>query len=307
MVRRTLWALVIALSAGCTSVPLNKNYKGPEPLPLEFQVLTAPAPPETTSLILEQENDDYFLYNLIINSSRSSLYIPKKTNHKKSPVIIITPGMGGGEVVTNILVQGCVDNGLAAIVLDQPSFLHPENDGVELELILEQATKNSRSIIDWIYTQPNLDHSRIGTIGYSMGAIRNMILAAVEPRIKSHVFIMGGGNLAQMILESLETRHYVLERLRKEHLSNKGLINDLENINLDPANLAPYIDARDVLMVISRFDSIVPTKRQEEMRNLMGGPRAIYIPTGHVTGALTIYYLRRKMIEFYKQEFSQDN
>lgn len=304
--RKTLLALVIALSAGCTSVPLNKNYKGPEPLPLEFQVLTAPAPPETTSLVLEQENTNYSVYTLIINSSRSSLYIPKKTIHKKSPVIIITPGLGGSGPINNIFVEGCIDNGISAILLDQPEFLDPTKDGTQLELTLEQCIKNARAIVDWIYTQPNLDHSRIGSIGYSMGAIRNLILAAVEPRIKSHVFIMGGGNLAQMILESFETRDYVWQRKKKENLTDDKLLTDLKNIILDPEYLAPCIDARHVLMVISRFDLIVPTKRQEEIRNLMGGPRTIYIPTGHVTGAITIYYLRRKMGEFYRQEFSQE-
>ena len=304
--RKTLWALVIALSAGCTSVPLNKNYKGPMPLPQEYNLLTAPRKPEAISFVLLEEQQNYSVYSLTIDRSKSIVYLPRKSRHEKSPVIFITPGMGGGEVVNNILAQGCVDNDLAAIVLDQPSFLDPENNGQELELIFEQATRNSRAIIDWIYSQPNLDHSRIGSIGYSMGAIRNMILAAVEPRVKSHVFIMGGGNLPEIILESLETQNYVWQRKKKEHLDDSQLINDLENIILDPADLAPYINARDVLMVISRFDAIVPTKRQEEIRNLMGGPRTIYIPTGHTTGAITIYYLRKKMVEFYKQEFSQE-
>ncbi len=301
---KTFWALVLSLAAGCISVPIDKNYNGPEPLPAKYDVLTSPKN-SRTSVVLREKLPTYSIYDLFIGSSRSSLYVPKIS--KKVPVVLITPGMGGGDLINEILAEGCVDNDIAAIILDQPNFLSPQNDGSDLELALEYCTRNARSVVDWVCSQKRFDSENIGSVGYSMGAIRNMVLAAVDQRIRSHVFIMGAGNLPKMILESEEAKRYVFERKKNESLNDDELLKDLENIILDPADLAKYIDARNVLMVISRFDSIVPTRRQEEIRRLMGCPRTIYIPTGHATGALTIFYLRKKMVEFYKQEFIQDN
>lgn len=300
--RRIIWALMFSL-ASCTSVPLNKDYKGPEPVPSEYAVLTSPRKPEKSCVVLRERFQNYAVYDLMIDGSASTLYVPKKKGREKSPVILITPGMGGGDLINEVFAEGCVDNGISAIVLDQPNFLSPQNDGKDLELVIAYCTRNARSVVDWVCSKPFFDSEKIGSIGYSMGAIRNMVLAAVDSRIKSHVFIMGAGNLPRMILESKEAERYVFERKKNESLTDEELLKDLENIILDPADLAKYIDARNVLMVISRFDSIVPTKRQEEIRTLMGGPRTIYIPTGHATGAVTIFYLRRKMAEFYENEF----
>jgi len=91
--RKTLWALVIALSAGCTSVSLNKDYKGPMPLPLEYDLLTAPRKPEAISFVLLEEQQNYSVYSLTIDGSKSIFYLPRKSRHEKSPVIFITPGM----------------------------------------------------------------------------------------------------------------------------------------------------------------------------------------------------------------------
>ena len=294
-------ALILSLSMGitstlmpgCVSVPLNPNYEGPKPLPQRFEDLTSPARPQNMSVALVRKEEGYSVYTLNIDGCKSSLYMPrikrKKGEEKnKFPTVIITPGMGGGEILTNYIAEGFVDSGISAIILNQPDFLEPEDDGNDLERKLEESTRNARSVVNWIHSQNKyFDLDRTGSLGISMGAIRNMILAAVEPRIEANIFVMGGGNLPHIVLESGETAKYVIERKRREGLSDEGLIEDLSSVVLDPANLAQYIDARGVLMIISRFDTIVPTKRQIEIRELMGGPRTIYIPTGHVSGGMS--------------------
>jgi dienelactone hydrolase len=60
----------------------------------------------------------------------------------------------------------------------------PQRNRFTLAEICEQTVRDCRRGLDYLATRPEIDSSRIGVAGYSMGAWQVFPLAAVEPRVK---------------------------------------------------------------------------------------------------------------------------
>jgi hypothetical protein len=57
--------------------------------------------------------------------------------------------------------------------------------------------------------------------------------------------------------------------------------------------------------VLAKFDEAVPYASQLELYNTMGQPEAITLPTGHITAAAYIFYLRSRVLEFFDRKLSE--
>ena len=49
----------------------------------------------------------------------------------------------------------------------------------------------------------------------------------------------------------------------------------------DPFLLAKHVDPRKIFQVITRRDESVPTALQQRLRDALGGPESLSLPTGH--------------------------
>jgi hypothetical protein len=63
------------------------------------------------------------------------------------------------------------------------------------------------------------------------------------------------------------------------------------------------VDAQRVLLVLTRSDAIVPFESQEELRETMGQPETLYLPTGHRPSVLYFPLLRNSAFEFFQRQF----
>jgi hypothetical protein len=71
-----------------------------------------------------------------------------------------------------------------------------------------------------------------------------------------------------------------------------------EHIRTDPISLAPCINTNQVLMIMTKFGTLVPCESQSALRAAKSNPQAISISTGGVTAAVYSPYLARKACEF---------
>jgi hypothetical protein len=76
-----------------------------------------------------------------------------------------------------------------------------------------------------------------------------------------------------------------------------------EHILSDPMSLARYIDPERVLVVLAKFDDAIHYDKQLELLDAMGNPEAITLPTGHVTTAAYLFYLRSSVLDFFNRQF----
>jgi hypothetical protein len=59
-------------------------------------------------------------------------------------------------------------------------------------------------------------------------------------------------------------------------------------------------------MLLAKYDKAVPYENQRQLYTAMGQPDAITLPTGHVTAAAYIFYLRSSVLKFFDRELAAD-
>jgi dienelactone hydrolase len=114
--------------------------------------------------------------------------------------------------------------------------------------------KDIARTIDYLQTRPDVDHERIGFMGFSRGAAMIPITLAQEPRIKTAALLIPGFYLARPAPE------------------------------VDVFNFTPRV-TQPVLMLSGRFDSIFPDRSQLPFFDTLGTAtdrkRRIVYDTGH--------------------------
>jgi len=141
--------------------------------------------------------------------------------------------------------------------------------------------------------QPEIDANRIGSFGISYGAVLHVVLAAVEPRVRYHIFAMPGAPIADVIVTCPDPgiKKWVKE-LRSVGWTKDELHQALKKvIKTDPLYLAPYVPKKRVMVMMALFDRIVGAHRTFRLWNALNRPRLRLIPLGHYGGVLVYPYL----------------
>ncbi len=299
---------------------MNRHYAGPGKLPAETAAYYSyeRSRPEATETLLE-EKKTYRVKRVTLPASKASS--PGDTAVKqdtivldyyeikgggKTPVVIVLPVLGGNNNESELFCSYFAEHGYASLIVHrdrkQKEFVNLQN----IEWSLRDMVVDNKIVIDWLMTRNEIDADRIGVFGASMGGIKASLLLSLDPRIKAGVIALAGGDLPYMFWNSKEKG--IIERIdalmRKSKLSREELYGILRNkIKTDPLPLAPYMDARNILLVQPVFDKIVPYRKQRELGKAIGGPERIHLLAGHYTSIAYIYYVRRASLRFFEKKF----
>lgn len=107
--------------------------------------------------------------------------------------------------------------------------------------IYMQTTRDYRRAIDYLETRPDIDKSRIGAVGYSMGGTQTFLLTGVEPRIKAACAIAAPADNSKWS-------------------------------PIAPQNFARGIASRPFLTIIGRSDELCPLARAKAVHALIPSP-----------------------------------
>jgi dienelactone hydrolase len=118
-----------------------------------------------------------------------------------------------------------------------------------------QWSKDLGRTIDYLETRPDIQHEKVGFLGFSLGGAMGFILPAVENRLKANVLISGGRRSWDVLPE------------------------------IDSVNFAPRVTV-PTLMLNGRFDFFFLEPGQREIFSLLGTPpehkRHVLLDAGHV-------------------------
>lgn len=312
-------SVVFAQLCACASVQtLPDAYQAPAPLPPDYLAqFCYEAAPILDELTLVKEKKSYRLFEVSINSdleaydddSRISFDFYKPSNYAPSPVVLLLPILNGTKHLMRPFAWKFVNNGYAVLIVDtlQGSTLledleHPE-EAIRLTI------QRHRRVIDWVETRPDLDLSRLGVFGASLGGFNALFLAAMDERVRVVSPALIGGSLPYVLVTSNERR--IVEATDKlkasSSMNDQQLMEFLtENIQTDTLAIAPHVNADRVLMVLTKYDKTVPYDSQLRLRDAMGHPQAITLPTGHITAAAYLFYLRSRVLKFFDRKLSED-
>jgi hypothetical protein len=177
-----------------------------------------------------------------------------------------------------------------------------------LNPMIRRMVLDHKRVIDWLETLPDVDAGRVGIFGISMGGIKGAMLAPLDNRIRAAIIGLAGGDLPYILTYSTEPG---LTKKREEFLKEHGLTPEQAEgelrklITRDPLIYAPYIDPEKVLLVLARYDTVVPIAKGLELKEKMGNPETIMLPSGHYTAVLSIPYIKSQSFDFFEKRFAE--
>jgi hypothetical protein len=307
--------LILFTSAiGCAHTRMNEHYQGRKIIPddVRIEYMCEKFNGKTTSEMVE-ETDDYVLWKIVLHGCYSingehDIIIDyyESMNTQKVPVIMVLPILGGSNYFANSFANCFAGEDFSAVIVRRQK---KHKDFKNLDMIninLNQIVYDLKQALDWIWRQPGIDSERIGVFGISMGSIKAALISSLDNRIKASVMCLVGGNLAEIIATSDE-KGIVRRReayMKKHDMSQDELCNILQSkITCDPINYAEYIDAKNSLMVLGCFDSVVPYKNGIELWERMGKPEKITLFAGHYTAILSLPYIKYVSYNFFLKNF----
>jgi dienelactone hydrolase len=226
---------------------------------------------------------------------------------EKTPVIMVLPMLGGGYALERHFANYFASRGYASVIVRRDP--RTKSAPVEqLNQLFKDMVIDHKRVIDWLETQDDLDCSRLGIFGVSMGGIKGALLLPLEGRIQAAAIGLCGGDLPYILTRTTEPG---LTKRREQEMRERNITLEecearlREVLKHDPMRYARYVDPKKVLLVLARYDDVVPIEKGLELKEQMGNPETIMIPAGHYTAALSIPYIKSQSFDFFEKRFAE--
>jgi len=314
-VRACAMPIALALLAACTThVPLSDSYGGPDVLPSEEPMgywESPPLPFEVADDVEARTRAHFSVRELSLPSAADptatiSFEYYDVDGDARTPVIVLLPIFNGQLSIPRFFARYFANQGWAAVVVTRG------RDPLDALMAPEQTVRSNlqdyRRVLDWIEHEPELDASRIGMFGVSLGAMDAVMLTALDRRVNSLVIAMAGGDLSYLLANTSYRRvsRTIDDLAASLGTSREALGAKLDAaVKFDPLALAPYIDAERVFMILTRTDTIIPFEAQQQLRATMGSPEALYLLTGHRASVVYFPKVRNAAFEFFARRFAE--
>ena len=311
---------LIAQLCACASVEsLPDDYEVPSPLPRSYleQFCYEPVPIEN-ELVLVKEKKRYRVFEGSINAgpngsdddAQITFEFYEPSGDSPSPVVLLMPILNGQKHLMRPFATKFARNGYAAVIIDTVQRRTLLDDLGDPEPAIRLSIQRHRRVIDWVETRPDLDASRIAVFGASLGGFNALYLSAMDPRVSVVTTALVGGSLPYVLVNSDERRIVEATEAAKARLSidDEQLLDFLsDKIETDVLALASHMNADRVLMVLTKYDTTVPYDSQLRLRDAMGRPEAITLPTSHNMAAAYLFYLRSRILKFFDRKLSEES
>jgi hypothetical protein len=227
----------------------------------------------------------------------------------RRPTVLMLPISGGVDFSVTSFADCFAPRGInCALVHNRRVKIENTRSAEEVEAYFRQAVLDSRQVLDYLVTRPEVDPNRLGCLGLSLGGIKASLLAGADKRITCVVLGLAGGSMADIALHSAERdlENYIRE-LEHMGVSAETIYTELqEKVRTDPLRLGPYIDASETLMFLAMFDRSVPAWTGRQLRETIGRPKTIYLLAGHYTSFIYLPYAQWESLCFVKRKFHMD-
>ena len=223
------------------------------------------------------------------------------------PVVMVLPMSGGGYTIERHFANYFASRGYAAVIVYRDKIPKDQQLLENLNPMMRRVVIDHKRVIDWLETQPGVDGKRVGIFGISLGGIKGAILAPLETRISAAIIGLAGGDVPHILVHSTEPG---LTKKREDYFKQHNLTPEQAEerlrkmITRDPLVYAPYVDPTRVMLVIARYDTVVPTEKGLLLKEKMGNPETIMLPSGHYTAALSIPYIKSEAFDFFEKRFT---
>jgi dienelactone hydrolase len=213
----------------------------------------------------------------------------------RAPAVVLLPPLGSGEEDPQMteFAEYLASRGIASAVMALPyhGLRHKRGDEPARHFIdgnlaavvhnFQQSVSDAGTVAAWMQARPEIDPTRIGIVGISLGAIVAHLAMGIDSTFPVGVAILGGGDLPDLYRHSLiagieqmmHPHHYTAEQLRTV-------------APVDPLTYADRNRPRRVLMIEAARDLLIPPRDATELWNALGRPPIRWIDTNHLAISL---------------------
>lgn len=263
--------VLISMIISCVSkreLPVSRYYEYDHSLPLN-------------DTVYKVDSEGFDLYSVSFTSVHDKrvtglLSIPSGVS-KPLPVVLLLHGLGDRKTVDYIEAghQYFIEAGYAVFRIDIDNHGERKKYDYDFDLtngrrywtrdLIAQTVFDLRRSIDFLETRPEIDSSRIGYYGISLGGVIGTIFSGVDDRVKAPVIALAGGNLSLM---------FGLDALSDETQEFFSII--------DPINFVELIAPRPLLMINAENDEVIDPLTSKMLYQAADEPKEIiWYPSRH--------------------------
>ena len=213
--------------------------------------------------------------------------------------VIVLHILGGDFELSRTICRTFAAKGIGSLFLKMPYYGPRRPTGSKRRMIstdldetvagMTQAVLDIRRGTAWLAARPEIDRERLGITGISLGGIVGCLAAENEPRLKRGCFVLAGGDLPVIVMES--------DEMKKVRDSNRNIDRDhavklLSQV--DPLTYASALREREVLMFNAENDKVVPPACTEKLWEQLGKPKIEWWNANHYSA---IVYLPKGLVQ----------
>src|SRR4051812_33265506 len=204
------------------------------------------------------------------------------------PAVIVLHILGGDFPLSRLFCNTLAQHGVHALFVKMPYYGPRRNPASRRRMVspdpeetvagMTQAVLDIRYATAWLSGRPEVDSSRLGIFGISLGGITAALAATAEPRIKNVCLLLAGGAIGQAGWDSAEARP-----LREQWLAKGGTREQFVEILsvVDPVTYATANHGKRILMLNATDDEVIPRACTDALWTAFGKPPIHWYSGGH--------------------------
>lgn len=227
------------------------------------------------------------------NTVHAEYYRPK--GEGRFPAVIVLDITAGDQNLSRIIATHLANKGVAAMFVQMAYYGPRRPPGSSLRLLspdvpqtlvaIRQTVLDLRRASAWLENRPEIDPSKLGILGTSLGSFIGTLTAEMEPRLGRVAVLLGGGGLVDAFYD--DPRGASLRKLYESLGGSKERAREII-APVDPLTYAANIKDRSVLILAARRDDIVPPRCAEALWEATGKQKIIWYNCTHYGAALYI-------------------
>ncbi|HUT33956.1 MAG TPA: alpha/beta hydrolase family protein [Planctomycetota bacterium] len=251
-------------------------------------------------------NEDFTTYHLTYPSPRqydlpeantvhAEYYLPRQLRGR-APAVVVLDILDGSFRVSRLVCRSFAAAGIPSLMLVMPYYGDRRPPGTTLSQTfvgrpermlqaIEGTVLDARRAACWLQARREVDPTRVGIVGTSLGGIIGALAVGVDPRFTRNVLILAGGDPVGILWHAPETRR-VRDRMVELGLTLDSLRKDSRGI--DPVAFAHRACREQILMINAATDETVPRESTVALWEAFGKPAIQWYPAGHYSLALFI-------------------
>ena len=248
------------------------------------------------------------------NTIPAEYYQPRgiKEGEPPRPGVVCLHILNGNFELVRLLCSVLADRGVPAMMFKLPYYGErrpPQGKRMLLRdprLFAEamgQGMLDIRRSLDVLQSLPEVDESKLGLCGISLGAILGASAAGYDPRIQREVLVLGGGDLQHILYTANETR--AMATFYNKLSAEEKVVVDKMLGRIEPLNHAPALrklgESGRVLMINAEEDRVVAPECTRKLARAMGMEKdVVWLKgLGHYTAMAALPDIIARLVPFF--------